>query len=237
MNELVLEYLSGKKFDSGANIDFIDNENKILTKETYLMKISKNKNIIHFGFLDHVELIENKIKNNDYLHKKLIECSNECFGIDINQEGIKYLRENHNFQNLYALDIINDELPSDILNKKFEYILIPDVIEHIGNPVLFLKSIRKKFKNNTESIILTTPNAFRLDNFKNVFKHIECINTDHRFWFTQYTIAKIATDAGFKIKSVAFLEDGYISRREIIKKLLLKKFAGFRDTIFIELLL
>jgi hypothetical protein len=133
------------------------------------------------------------------------------------------------------MNIITDVLPDEIINTKFDYILIPDVIEHIGNPVEFLQAIRERFKNNTEKIILTTPNGLRWNNFINAFKGIEVINTDHRFWFTPFTLSKIVTDAGYKINNIGYLEHGKLSRRQIIRKFILSKYNAFRDTLIIDI--
>jgi 2-polyprenyl-3-methyl-5-hydroxy-6-metoxy-1,4-benzoquinol methylase len=118
---------------------------------------------------------------------------------------------------------------------KFDYIYIPDVIEHIGNPVDFLESIRDRFKTNVEKIILTTPNAFRWNNFMNSFKTIEVVNTDHRFWFTPFTLSKIVTDAGYEINKLGYFEHGSLSRRQVFRKYILNRFPAFRDTLIIEI--
>ena len=133
-----------------------------------------------------------------------------------------------------SLTFILKSLKTDI-NTKIDYILIPDVIEHIGNPVEFLQAIRKRFKNNAEKVILTTPNGFRWDNFINSFKSKEVINTDHRFWFTPFTLSKIVSDAEYKIISLGYFEHGKLLRRQIIKKFILSKYNAFRDTLIIEM--
>ena len=203
-------------------------------RDDYLLSLAKNKNILHFGFVDHIPLIDEKIKRGNWLHKKIVDASNLCYGIDINKEGIQYIQDKYNYDNLYAVDIISDRIPNSILDVKFDYIFIPDVIEHIGNPIEFLELIRKKFKGNTKKIILTTPNAFRWNNFINTFKSIELINTDHRFWFTPFTLSKILIDAGYTIDNLGYFEHGKLSRRQIIKKFLLGKYSTFRDTLIIE---
>ncbi len=228
-----LEYLKGIKFSNGAKFKLI-NQSDYLNRDDYLLHLSKNKIVIHLGFVDHIPLIDEKIKKGIWLHKKLIDNSKTCFGVDINKKGIDYIKNNYNYTNLYAIDIINDKIPEEIAKEKIDYLLILDVIEHIGNPVEFLKSIRDKF-DNIDKIILTTPNAFRLNNFIFSLKNIECINTDHRFWFTPYTLSKIVTDAGFKIENIGFYEHGVLGRRQVFKKLFLSKYFTFKDTLIIEI--
>jgi len=228
-----LEYLKGVKFSNGAKFELI-NQTNYLNRDDYLIHLAKNKTVMHLGFVDHIPLIDEKIKKGSWLHKKLMDNCKICFGVDINKEGIDYIQDNYNYPYLYAIDIINDELPHEIAKEKIDYLLIPDVVEHIGNPVAFLKAIKEKL-TNVDKIVLTTPNALRLNNFTFALKNIECINTDHRFWFTPFTLSKIVTDAGFEIKNIGFYEHWVLGRRQIFRKLFLSKYFTFKDTLIIEM--
>ena len=227
-------YLSGKTFSNGGIAQLTQKKENTLYRDDYLLKLVQDKKILHVGFVDHLPLVDEKIKQKTWLHNKLIEASTTCFGVDINKEGIDYIVNNHDVEHLYALDITKDPIPSEIANTQFDYILIPDVIEHIGNPVAFLEALHERFEHNAKSIILTTPNAFRWNNFLNTFKNIEVINTDHRFWFTPYTLSKIVTDSGFSIRKLGYYEHGKLSKRQVLKKIILKKYVAFRDTLIIE---
>jgi len=232
-NNEELEYLRGIKFSNGAKFK-LTSKSDFLNRDDYLIHLSKDKTIMHLGFVDHIPLIDEKIKKGNWLHKKLIDASKICFGVDINKEGVDYIQKKYNYPNLYAIDIISDNLPDEIKNERFDYLLIPDVIEHIGNPVAFLQAIREKL-TNVDKVILTTPNALCLNNFKFSLKNVECINTDHRFWFTPYTLSKIVTDAGYEIEKIGFYEHSVLGRRQILRKLFLSKYFTFRDTLIIEL--
>lgn len=234
-NDLTKDYLSGNSFSNGGIINLGDDSTDILYRDDYLLSIAKSKNILHLGFVDHLPLIDEKIKRGNWLHKKLMDVSNICYGVDINKEGIQYIQDKYGYKDLFVLDILTDNIPDVILHTNFDYILIPDVIEHIGNPVAFLSAIRQRFKNNVAKIIITTPNATRYDNVINTFKNIECINTDHRFWFTPYTISKIVIDAGYKINSLDFFEHGELSKRQFIKKWIITKYPAFKDNIIINI--
>lgn len=227
----ILEYLEGKTFSNGGVITLRESNTHKLNRDDYLIELVKDKTILHLGFLDHLPLIDDKIKNKNWLHNKLVESSKLCVGIDINEEGIKYLENKYKMNDIYCIDIVNDNLPNDIANIKFDYLLIPDVIEHISNPQQFLFSIKEKLKDSVKEVVVTTPNAFRWNNFINTFKNSECINTDHRFWFTPYTLSKIMYDSKYEVEKIDYLEHGRLSRREIIKKMILKKYPAFRDTL------
>ncbi|WP_035588029.1 class I SAM-dependent methyltransferase [Hippea jasoniae] len=230
----ILGYLNGEKFHNGLLVDIPYSD--LIFRNNYLLNISKGKKILHIGFVDHLPLIDKKIATDNWLHNKLIKVSKKCIGVDINKEGVEYLQKKYKIKNIFALDILNDEFPSEIVNEQFDYLLLPDVIEHIGNPVLFLSKLKKRFPN-VNRFIITTPNAFCLDNIKFALKSKECINTDHRFWFTPYTLSKILIDSGYELDNILFAEHASrLSRRRIIKNILIKKYPMLRDTIIMEVI-
>lgn len=163
MYKKYLKYIKGDEFHNGLQVKLTSN--KMLFRNKYLLNLVKGKKIVHVGFVDHLPLIDEKIKNKNWLHNQLLESSNKCIGIDINSEGIDYLKNKYLINDIYALDIMTDQLPEDIKKEHFDYLLLPDVIEHIGNPVSFLKGLKNKFPN-VDKFIFTTPNATCYDNIK-----------------------------------------------------------------------
>ncbi len=229
------QYLSGDTFSNGATIKLQPSSANTLSRDEHLLALANNKNILHVGFVDHLPLVDEKIQQSNWLHQKLIDVSARCYGVDINKKGVDYLHNHYEFENLYATDITSDSIPQKLLDTTFDYMFIPDVIEHIGNPVAFLTSIRKRFHHNVDKIVLTTPHAFRWDNVINTFKSIEVINTDHRFWFTPFTLSKIITDAGYTIETLDYCQHGTVSRKKVFKRAFLKRFPLFKDTLIIEI--
>jgi hypothetical protein len=72
-----------------------------------------------------------------------------------------------------------------------------EVLEHIDNPVWFLKQIIQNYRKNIGNIIITVPNAlgiYAVNNATNLGR--ESVNIDHRYWFTPYTICNVAHKAG-----------------------------------------
>jgi hypothetical protein len=46
-------------------------------------------------------------------------------------------------------------------------------------------------------LVTTTPNVFRIQNLINTLRAREYINSDHRYWFSPYTLAKVLSQAGY----------------------------------------
>lgn len=202
----LISFLKGDEFSNGLEIKVAQKELSVPGRLETLENLSSGKKIIHLGCCDHIPLIEDKIKKNNWLHARIDNVAEECLGIDINIEGIKYLKDNLQYKNVIHANIAEDEV-FEIKSKKWEYLILGEILEHINNPLLFLKQINDKYKNYIEKIVLTVPNAFAYDNFKFAKKNLEIINTDHRYWFTPYTLAKILVQAGYKIDDFGFVQE------------------------------
>ena len=144
-----------------------------------------------------------KIKNNIWLHKLITDNANSCIGIDIDKESIDYIREELGYSNVYHGDILNDTF-SELTAKKWDYAVFGELIEHIGDPVSFLKSFREKYGKYVQKSILTVPNIYNKLQFRNMLQYKEVINSDHRFWFTPYTITKVIASAGYSPENISY---------------------------------
>lgn len=229
-------YIKGDHFSNGLKVKIkSNNEDKRVTNRLdYLEKITKNKTVIHVGCVDHLPLIEQKIKNNTWLHERFVRSSSKCLGIDINKEGLSYLQNKLGYKDVLHMDILADEIPPEIQEHHWDYMVMGEILEHVDNPVLFLTELRKKFSLSVNCLILTVPNAFRHNNFVYSFKNIEFINSDHRFWFTPYTLAKNCSIAGFSVEKYYLCQGFQLPKRKFLTKLLLQKFPLLNDTIVLK---
>jgi hypothetical protein len=226
-----LEYLRGEKFSNGRSFQVAKFRSKNIARLQILSQLATDKNIIHLGFTDHPPLIKGKIQRNQWLHKILIEKSNLCVGIDIDSDAVEFVKNELGVSNVFVNDVLKDSPPSIIEKHKWDYMIIGEVLEHIDNPVSFLTEIRKTYGKYVSSLIITVPNAFDLINLPLLFKGRELINTDHRFWFTPYTLAKVVTQSGYRIESHN-LSQTYMPKN-ILKRLIINNFPLTRETIIL----
>jgi len=239
INKNTYEYLRGKKFSNGLNLTISEKESSVLTRFDLIKELATNKKIIHLGFGDHtIDNINKKLKSNNWLHSKLVEVSNRCLGIDIKSDVVAYANDILEYKDVLCADIIEKQV-NEITDSNWDFMIMGEILEHIDNPILFLKTIKEKYKNNIKKIIITVPNAFSLFNYKSVFSHIECINSDHRYWFTPYTLAKCVVKSEMTVDSFYFCQEkdlkfgwkGKFKPKNIIRKQRLKKYPAFRDII------
>jgi hypothetical protein len=227
----VIPFLKGEKFSNGLEIKVAkdDRISDLPRRLDILGNLAKNRNVIHIGFADHLPLIRKKIEKGTWLHKRLMDSATVCWGIDIDKELVDYVRDEIGIEEVLQCDIVNDAIPNELKGLKWDYMIIGEVLEHIDNPVMFVRAIREKYKGIVGRIIMTVPNAHELLNVRNVFRGIECINTDHRFWFTPYTLAKIGTAAGLTVESFTYCQT-YMPKNRI-HRLLVRRFPMLRESL------
>ena len=184
------EFLRGKRISNGHF--FFVPKSEVISRDALLLKLVYEKNALHLGCADHPDLIDSKRLSGRYLHENLKKYASKLVGVDINQDALKKMAK-IGINDLYTPDFIPD------LN--FDMVLAPDVIEHVPNVYEFLVGLRRY---NAPEIVITTPNALRLRN-RSLFRG-ELINTDHRYWFTPYTLAKVCVEAGYEINAMWYTD-------------------------------
>lgn len=224
------EYLKGKKFTTCYVHDYDSDVNLHLNKWDVLDSMLHGS-ILHIGCADHnKEQIDLKIKNNTYMHQFLCDISDECYGVDINCEAINHMKA-LGYDNVFCYDaFFTDEIPKEIRYKEFDFVFLGDIIEHLNNPYYCLSSLKKY---NFKKLVITVPNAFSYKNFLNNFKRVEKINSDHRTWWTPYTLSKIVTLAGYRVEHVGHAHSNRSLEKNIIFKSFFRKFRGFMDSVIL----
>jgi len=210
-----LDFLSGRTFSNGRRFD-LGNRGRAPRRFERLVELCRGKRVLHVGCCDHLELIREKMAQNVYLHQEICRAAAHCVGSDVNVEGIALLRE------LGFADVFQ---PDEVPDEDYDICLMGDVIEHVGDVVAFLRSMRRyRFK----TLIVVTPNLFRARNF---FSSGELINTDHRYWFSPYTLSKVLVDAGFTPERVELCHSDHASLKGAVLARVLDWFPKYRDTL------
>lgn len=192
-----IEYLLGQKFSSGITVKIADRKTKLYNRLDLLQNYCAGKKIIHVGFADHVELIEKKIKKNEWLHNRLRDVAKRCVGIDINAEAVSFIESRLGIPEIFSYDLVQSEPFPVLLEDQWDLLLLAEIIEHVDNPELFLAKLLEKYRGVVKGLLITAPNAFWYKNATGFLRRREHINSDHRYWFTPYTLAKIACNAGW----------------------------------------
>lgn len=214
-------YLSGSKFTDGLAVN-IGIKEKLISRQEKIVETVKDKNIIHVGCVDHLEIIDEKINNNEWLHDSLVKNTKKCIGIDINSNGIEELKK-RGYSDVYYCDLLKPEL--DVIdNDKFDYMVLGEILEHVNNPQLFLATINERYKKNVSKILITVPNVYSYGNFFNAKRGLEVINSDHKTVFSPYTLIKILHLSNFRVEKISFSDPYFTIFQKIINLILRKKY-------------
>ncbi|MDX9748887.1 MAG: methyltransferase domain-containing protein [Paludibacter sp.] len=188
-------YIRGEQFSNALKIPFPEKfveQNRI----EVLLRICKGKKVLHIGCADHLPLIKQKLEKGKWLHALLCGVASECTGIDINSEAVDYITRELNISDVYYADI-TDELPLSLLNRQWDVVVMGEILEHVDNPVDFLKAIKARLHARAGELVLTVPNSFNLLFRNDIKKNIEDINSDHMYHFTPYTLGRVIYKSGY----------------------------------------
>lgn len=224
-------YLLGDKFDNALAVK-IAKKQKLFSRIDYLAEYALNKRIIHVGCADHIPIILEKVKNDTWLHQRIEKVAARQIGVDILEEAVTYVKEKLGFSNILCMDILRDSVPAEISSLAWDSMIMGELVEHIDNPVEFLSAINKKYAPYVNELVITVPNALSIANFYQATrKNTERINTDHRYWFTPYTLNKILLRAGFTPVSHEFASYYPLNKKKVFRNFLLKKLLEKRPVL------
>lgn len=206
----VVFYFHNHKISSYGDQFFIQKfkhiQDKQYVRDDYILDLCKNKNVLHFGFIDHPIML-NKIENNGLLHLKIKKVSKYLCGIDVVEEDIKLYSTLAKDKDVFAYNLfttdINETNKYFLLNN-YDLILLPDVLEHVTNPGMMLTKLYELCKLNQSSLLVTVPNVYSSSNFMLALDGIEAIHPDHYYYYSPYTLKKILQDTGFKNIEIMF---------------------------------
>jgi 2-polyprenyl-3-methyl-5-hydroxy-6-metoxy-1,4-benzoquinol methylase len=203
--EVYCEFLSGKKLDVARRFRNLS-VNTIVDRIEYLRKRCVGKKVLHVGCLDHPNIILSKMSRKTWLHGIILEASEYCIGIDIDPTAYEIVSKELNVENIRLLDLakpLKDKDFSCLRAVRWDIILCPEVLEHITNHQQFLQNLYRLSHCGT-TLIITGPNAFHFANFINTLRGFEAVNSDHKYWFTFYTLSRMLATHGWEPRRLAY---------------------------------
>ncbi|QEG38661.1 class I SAM-dependent methyltransferase [Roseimaritima ulvae] len=227
-----LPFLDSREFSASYQVkfDFVDSDWTYRSRLDVLSEMAVNKNIIHVGCVDHsIQKVNTKRKHKQWLHEILCGVSARCVGVDILEDCITYIRDDLGYDDMFAGNILEDNLP--FLNGVQWDVFLPEIIEHVDNPVDFLTRLRQRLKGHMARAVISVPNAFAKIYSDAADQSYELINSDHRYSFTPYTLAKIAHLSGYEVGEIQTCGYGRLSRRRVVRNFLMKRRPLRRDDI------
>lgn len=147
------------------------------------------KHVVHVGCTDML-MRDNHISRNKFLHTQLMSSSASILGLDIDIDGLEYMRTTMGITDIAYGDA---EKLAEFIDRPFDVIVACDVIEHLNNTGNFFSSARQCLeKNGGGKILLSFPNALSLkNNLAALVFRKEINHPDHVAWFSPMCIEQI----------------------------------------------
>tara|TARA_R110000868_G_scaffold75946_6_gene218850 strand:- start:23434 stop:24294 length:861 start_codon:yes stop_codon:yes gene_type:complete len=139
----------------------------------FLANLCKGKSVMHIGCAD--TMVFNP-DTNLHIYLSAIGEGTIIDGLDIDVETSKKLEEVCPGTYFTAYDAVN---------KSYDLMIIPEVIEHVPNIGLFLKDI---FSIKCEEYFFTAPSMMMAQFFCEDTFSLESVHPDHKCWFSPYTL-------------------------------------------------
>jgi SAM-dependent methyltransferase len=169
----------------------------IVNKIDKILDLCRNVAVLDVGCVGQDFGYENK----DWLHGKIKKVSRDLVGVDIERNSIEELRKGG-----YKVFLPN-ELKK--LDRRFETIVISDVIEHVDDPVETLKYYAEFLEDNGVMVI-TTPNPFwPRQALQVIFFDDILVNEEHTMWIDVRTFLEIMSRSRLRLDSFFWLYEYY----------------------------
>ena len=182
-------------------------QNVSVRRLEYFKKLIAGKSVLHYGCADWPIFTESR-----NLHLNLCKFSDQVDGLDTDSTTIEKMRESGLFREGSLYDT-----PPD---KTYDFLLIPETIEHVNNVEGFIASLKQNCHEGTK-IMITAPNAFvqsQLDEMKiQDDTYLETVHPDHNYWFSIYTLPNVVEKVCNTLNwDITFDEIGFIEKCSMV---------------------
>jgi SAM-dependent methyltransferase len=164
-----------------------------------IVETARGRRVVHLGFVD--ELMASKLASGVWLHAKLADAASSLVGLDNSEEGVRAATE-AGFE-AYAVDAQSAEAVKALGLAPADVIVAGEIIEHLDAPGPFLRALLGLAKPET-TLVLTTPNAYRILNFVAPLSGSELIHPDHTAWHSPQTLRTLLERSGWHVEDVAY---------------------------------
>ncbi len=186
----------------------MSNKFQLVQRVDFIKKMCEGKRVLHLGCTNS-PYTNDSIQNDMLLHHDLKKVAKELYGFDYDAEGLEIFKQIGE-KNIYWADL--EKLDEVELNETFDVIIAGEMIEHLSNPGLFLRGI-KRFMNKDSKLVITTINAysgmrFFIYGLRGRGGANEPVHPDHVAYYSYKTLNLVVEREKLKIKDFVFYDIG-----------------------------
>lgn len=181
---------------------------QLVKRVEFIKQMCEGKKVLHLGCTNS-PYTRDSIENEMLLHHDLKKVAKELYGFDYDAEGLAIFKEIGE-ENILWADLEN--LDDVELNETFDVIIAGEMIEHLSNPGLFLRGI-KRFMNADTNLIITTINAysgmrFFIYGLRGKGGANEPVHPDHVAYYSYKTLNHVLQRENLQVKKFLFYDIG-----------------------------
>ena len=167
-------------------------------RDAFLLDAAAGRIVTHVGFAD-TGMRDVARRDGHWLHARLAAVARSLVGVDVDADGVAEAKEAG-----YEAHLIDCRDPADVARaavRPAELLVVGEVIEHVDSVGAFLDGLRA-LATPDGTMIVTTPNAFRLLNVAATLTGRELVHPDHVSWYSWYTLINVLERHSWRV--VAF---------------------------------
>lgn len=172
---------------------------KTVGRDDFLVSLARGKQVLHLGCVDH-PLLDERLRTGQLLHQKLAGAATKLWGVDLDAEGIRKLREEHRIADLLVCDAEHLEAVASIVGR-VDLVVAGEILEHVHNPGLVLKSVHAILASHG-TLVVTVPNALGLRVWLHGLRGRESVHPEHVAYFSPYTTYNVLQKLGFDVEEL-----------------------------------
>jgi SAM-dependent methyltransferase len=181
---------------------------RLVQRVPFIERASAGRRVLHLGCTNWPYTAQ-ALDDGSLLHLKLLARAAELHGLDGDREGLATLAA-RGITNLHHGDL--EHLEAVDLDGPFDVIVAGEIIEHLSNPALFLRGVRR-WMGPSSVLLLTTVNAycaFRMVQYglRGRGGTREPVHPDHVAYYSYATLTTLLRREGFDVRSFDFYDLG-----------------------------
>lgn len=164
---------------------------------------ASGKSVMDLGCVDSRPARHDAVARIEYkanlLHKRIAEVNSDVLGVDIDPDGVDVL-------NQQGFKVIVANVETMDLARRFDTIVAGEIIEHLENPGLFLRNMRRHIADDGV-LILSTPNPFYAGSAWKIWRYGEpAVHEDHVGWQDPTTMRTLLARTGFAVEECFWVQ-------------------------------
>ena len=176
----------------------------LVDRVTYILEHCTGKRVLHLGCTDW-PMTDRKLAGGALVHAKIDEVAAALVGVDADRDGVSHLVK-LGYAETYVDNVEHFSHPA-VCHRQYDVIVAGEIIEHLENPGLFLRSVQTLMTPETD-LIVTTVNAYCFFRFLYYLRGKELIHEDHNYYFSPVVLRKLLTRCGLEISDFKYYAAG-----------------------------